>query len=162
MIFKNAMDIFNIELKMDIYPVCSTCESILETEDDHHNCNYWFHQQKRYGNYALAEYFCEKCITKHNLYDGRVDSVCKRCERYVEAFVLYPKFLEICILLFRESDGFDITEIVENEQLIEIFAGIENCSSPEDFTNLFGSVVLGDILEDVQEDSSDSNNEQSI
>lgn len=131
---------------MDLYPICSECNTILKEESDEHSCNYWFHREKHYGSSIVQESYCGDCITKHRLYDGRIESVCKRCQRYVTAFNYYPKFLEICIELFREADGLDIMEIIGNEKIKEIFINIENNILPENPKETLETLTLEDIL----------------
>jgi len=135
----------------DFYIICNNCKTPLKNESEENSCNYWFHQTKHYGNSLLFENYCELCITKHVLYDGRVDSLCKQCQRYANVFLLYPEFLEVCIFLFREADGLDVREITENEELIKLFSQIDDGN--QDLGDIFGNCDFYKITYDIKQNS---------
>lgn len=120
---------------MNEYDFC-ICKTQLKDETDKHRCNYWFHQTKSCDDSILPENYC---VTKHILYDGRIDSLCKRCQRYADAFVAYPEFLEICIQLFRETDGLDIRDVIDDDEIKRIFDRLDGGES--------GVCVLEEVID---------------
>lgn len=97
-----------LRLKAEVDPVkeddvASNCIECGKGAEEVH-CQYWLHKIKVKGNAVSSECLCDKHVYIAQLYDGRKEYVCFRCEKIIQVFLAVPEFLKLCQLFYEYAD----------------------------------------------------------